>query len=656
MESSLLTARRNARVIYFNYNERACGISNGNRAPRPLTGGPNGFTSFGNALTRAELIITPEEIELNCPTGVVPSGSTYTFLTHTTYPDLPNYYYRVYNTNTNTWSDLIDSGYSVDDYSYDFASEEDSKWFVIGYSKDSTAYVQIINPNTATIVRTLTYSIANNNNGRRDDDNGFVYNYYNGTGYVFGALLFSTNTLIETTIDVDDSYGVYDTYILESCVMVRMSKYGSTKFYLIKGSTTTMVQESFDIDEMESNDTIICGSLENEQGFITTIFCVDTNGNYKTYSLPSETYTNSSVNIFGINKDRFFVECYKEGLEDIYVFNSTGTLNPVVKSNIENPDTRYFADDDDQTGQSNIFVISNYNEGYVDYGTGDIYVLFDGASEFQTISFTGNNQKFQYSEFNSETVFVPYTDGTKYYMKTIRSTGIVNTILRDYEPANYTDMEILNNYCYVELNTTDNKTWHIVKNDGTVSANGTVDGYDNDELAGNVLMRRDYSTVGVFINGQYTELEYYDQIRNPYDVFDSNTVFGYNYSNSANNVVVASVEHGIQYQTVPILGDQNQIYHLTKYIIFMKSDPFELYIVSYNGQLYTYITEETINGGYRLRNTDNHILIRYTVNDIRKYVIFNSDINEFRQLSEPGQLGNSYDVYSNFPHINWEDD
>ncbi len=660
MDASLLTARRNARVIYFNYNERACGINNGNRVPRPITGGPNAFTSFGNALTRGDLIVTPEEIELNCPKGVVPSESVYTFFTRTTYPDLPNYYYRVYNTSTNTWSELIDSGYSVEDYSYDFESEEDSKWFVIGYSKDSTEYVQIINPTTATIVRTLTYSTVNNND-YYDDENGFFYYSYNGSSYDIGAVLFSTNTLIETTIGLGDTYYVDDVEILQSHVLLHMHTEGSSKLYLLKGATATLVQESYDAN-VYSNDVISYGCLKNEQGYITTIFCVDVSGNYKTYAIPSPEYTYENMNTFGINKDRFYIQFYTEGPGAVYVFNSTGTFTPIVKSGVENYDLRYFNDDDDQTGQSNIFVISNYNEGYEAYGTGEIFVLFDGASGFQTISFT-DTQKYQYLEINSGALFVPYRDETSYYMKTITPSGIVNRLLRNYESGDsnqLNDLEILNNYSYFELHVGTGKNWYIIKNDGTLSASGSLvlDSWneDDDEIAGNVLMRRDDSTVGVFIDGQYTEVAYYDEIRNPYDVFDSNTVFGYNYSNSVNNVVVASIEHGIQYQTVPILGSQNQIYHLTKYVIFMKTDPFELYIVSFNGQLYTYITEETINGGYRLRNTDNHILIRYTVNDIRKYIIFNSDINEFRQLSEPGQLGNSYDVYSNFPHINWEDD
>ena len=658
MDASLLTARRNARVIYFNYNERACGINNGNLAPRPITGGPNGFTSFGNPLTRGGLIVTPEEIELNCPTTteVVPSESIYTFFTHTTYPELPNYYYRVYNTATNTWSELIDSGYSVDTYSQNFSSQDDSKWFVIGYNNGSTKHVQIINPNTATIARTLTYSTANNNSGYRDDDNGFFYYSYNGSSYDMGALLFSTNTLIETTIGLDDTYGVDDIEILQSSVLVHMSKSGSAKLYLFKGTTATMVQELYNAS-VYSNDVISYGCLKNDQGYITTIFCVDVNGNYKTYAIPSPEYTYENMDSFGINKDRFSVKFYTEGPGAVYVFDSTGALTPIIKSNLENYYTRYYDDDDDQTGQSNIFAIGIYNEGYSDYDTGDIYVLFDGASEFQTITFTDPQQKYQWIEMNSSALFVPYRDATSYYMKTITPTGTVNTFLRNYESGDSNDtndLEVLNNYSYFELHAGTGKNWYIFKNDGTLSASGSLvldsENEDDDEIAGNVLMRRDDSTVGVFIDGQYTQTEYYDSISNPYPVLNGNTVFGYNQTNSVNNVIVASLEHGIKYQTVPILDNNIYPFIPGNYFVVVKQNPFQVYVVTSNGQLYTYITEDNADDYDYYNNTENRILIRYAVSGIKKYLIFNSDTNAFTSLSEPGPVGSYSASYANYPY------
>jgi hypothetical protein len=127
-------------------------------------------------------------------------------------------------------------------------------------------------------------------------------------------------------------------------------------------------------------------------------------------------------------------------------------------------------------------------------------------------------------------------------------------------------------------------------------------------------------------------------------------VFGYNTNNSANNVIVASLEHGINYQTVPILDNYNDEYVPGNYAVFVKQDPFQLYVVTSNGQLYTYVTEDSVDDYDYYNNTENRVLIKYTVGGVKKYVIFNSDTNTFTSLSEPGPVGSYSSSYANFPY------
>lgn len=333
-------------------------------------------------LTPAEyaIILLNADCNPSTPPPPPPTPSDYTFFTYTTYESQPNYYYRLYLPATETWTDLIDSGFSTADYSYYDSSGNNQKDFYVMYQKDNVMYVQFLSGTD--IVRTITFSTANNYS-HESNKTCFYYWTKESTDYILGLYVFATDTLYETTLTVEDSTTVRHDYLLTESValFIRNNNTDETTAYNFNSSSTPsslFTATSADFGFRSTDTTLFGTTRDSDTDYYINVFKI-TNAGADIYTLPAETYDSRSHRIFGLNGLNYYSRFFNPITElyDFYVFpSSTPFSSPIIKTDISNNnDTYYFSDNINITRQYNHLIISEYYPimNYIADGAGDMF-------------------------------------------------------------------------------------------------------------------------------------------------------------------------------------------------------------------------------------------------------------------------------------------
>lgn len=672
MDASTWTANRRQRMAFANYLQKKTQSDQGCRPiirRQPGSADASFMCSYDAGAVettgpeRAEILLVADCVH-PVPPPPPPTPSDYTFFTFTTYNSQPNYYYRLYLPATETWTDLIDSGFSTADYSYSGTSWTENKDFFVMYQKDNVMYVQFLSGTS--IVRTISFSTANN----------YSYDYYKSsffywtketTDYTLGLYVFATDTLYETTLTFTDQTDIDRTFLLTESVALFIYNQNTNEYtaYNFNSSNTPSSLFTTIGYTTRSSDTAVFGLTRNYiTDYYIDVFKI-TNTGVETYTLPTETYDSHNHRTFGLNYQNYSVILYNTNtsMYDAYIFRpSSPFTSPIIKTDISgNYNTYYFNDDVYLTEQSEHFIIAEYSN-YNNMVNGNIYVLMEGGSNFVTYPFDGQNTFSFGIALNQDTVMIPWSDGTNYLSKIITNSGSSDTTLLNPIPIDFNySYSIVMKHSYIHLmynNSYSQKWLFFIKNDNTlVESQSSADWY-NINAGGDVATVRisATNTMAVIYNNGFHPLDsFFGNGYNIYPDLGQSITFAYRQDNSENNVLILT-ETGPQYQTVPILDNYSTTMATDDYIVFYKSNPHTIYVVTRDAQVYSLVTSIATTGSYNIYNTDKDTLIYYTDSntDLRSYTVFSRGTNTFSTITESSTLSNNYSVYPNYPYQSYD--
>jgi hypothetical protein len=271
-----------------------------------------------------------------------------------------NYAYRIYNSETDSWN-MVESPYTVNDvdgeysssnFRYDGNTEGTSNTFSCGYNSeydnpitDYGEYRFEFRNTNGSLLRTI--STFNNNDGSYlprsygNSNTGFFYNSNDVTSnYDIQIYQPHTNTYQTSSITNTDN-NINDINLLNNGVYFVTSNVDHYEHYVwnINSNTPTLITSNYTYDEEilynPSTAMIVLGRV-NDSSYYDTVTYMDDTGFSSNYSLPSNTYTNSDFNQYGIQGNYVYFRGYNSNTSnyDLYVFNQLPTMTPIILSNL----------------------------------------------------------------------------------------------------------------------------------------------------------------------------------------------------------------------------------------------------------------------------------------------------------------------------------
>ena len=374
MDASELTRRRRARTLYTNNIYRQNAIASGIITNKPATSGnqigdKNGvdYNEWKNYITVGPTTISRAELDVIFAEPVPPPPTptfNETFAVFVKQTSTPNWLYRVYNSTTNLWSALIDTGYPHATWAY-YGVSFKTNYFCVALQNTGTTGIDFLFVDSlGQLIKTISMP---------DDNNVYEFsrNYFfirdGTTVQIYNPL---TQVLQSAALAID-----YSTYLDNGVFLQGPQVDGNASYYMWPlGSTAAPVLIVNHIvgrgkfgDYDEHNDIKILITCSGAT-YLDTVYLIFSNGTFTSYNLyPPNVYTDVNTAFYGINNKFTLLNLTAEDNSVTYhrFPNVLGTITPdIITLTDPNFNTEYYISNYDSNPtpsyQSNHLVITNY--------------------------------------------------------------------------------------------------------------------------------------------------------------------------------------------------------------------------------------------------------------------------------------------------------
>jgi hypothetical protein len=708
MDASDITRRRQARAYYVG-KKNSLGATQPNCVVAPCCGTVDCKLNFPSYELREQFY----EGQVACcpvPGPIAPPDIPYE--TNFLYlMNLDNWFFRVYNKNTNKWSNLIDTGISsVYDFQLNYHGPYEYGAFVLqfdGHSGTNNAF-QIISHN-GTILQTFTFET---------DD--FIYGYglkyffltyYNGSNYTVLLHEYLTNTVKTLTFDntitssVENNPPVINDVGAVFTLQQAAAPGYHTYLWIFAGLPYEIYSSYYPPVLMNPAPsygppienygltTYYLASSVNNQTYLDTVWAVLPNGYVTNYVFPNsyESLIGPTFYPFGIldgvNPAKLTLGVYNTDSErnDVYIFPLGSNITPIVQLNIITSYSGYVAyqfnnyivDGRFKTAENSHFANLYWSSSSNSYNykkTGVLYYLIDGDTQIRSITYNGSNYPAYVFDvaINTDGITVIETDsnGSNYYRVINyenRVTGGVETQLsNNYAQINvYNDFQslALNNYIYWEFSNIGSAYYYLLN---TKTPSTSYDfGYTENGLlftyaftSGNTFyITDDFGVLSYSYGGTVYETQNsntYVPTRNTdpatnlcFGISTTNTVFTVTSNNFSTFTYAASPYDFTNTSNVAVILDHLSIFAPSS----NSNDNSSIFIVDSSGASYVHYDSHTISN-YWIWNTQSTIgyAYHYDSDFTWHYVTFDTLKKQFYTFNDivPLSNSNSFTMMTNY--------
>ena len=462
MDASQLTTEKHSRAVFIDFLDRQAQISNRNKLgiPRPVesisplgSDGPD-YTNWYNYVITGPIYFKPPQAAVAVPNSqpIPPSPPIVYNFNYIVLDDSGDTWtWKVYDVTKGTWTDPVDSGYTIADNPTTRACSI-SKCFILymlGPSPDYNYNAFLFVGLDGTLLQTITNITTSTGNFNYNQafspftNYTYISNPDSPPAETFTINFYSsaTNTLkAPYTVNLD---GIVFTIPLDNAIIYVTTVNGNARFYVWGASqsepTYIEITGEYGLGTWTYAQSGLDGPNFNNAyvflGFIDLIiYVVAQDGTVASYSIFGSNYNGGYIYFFGLTNLQNCIINFSNtdtGLYDVYVFPiattyaSGATLSPVIITGLSNPQIYYvpYGPAYPTYGNDSIVIMDTTQSST--YVEATVYVVLHTTTVIGPLNYAGADKVGKVPLLNNDGVCLLETNGSSVVAHIITST--INT-------------------------------------------------------------------------------------------------------------------------------------------------------------------------------------------------------------------------------------